>query len=178
MHAALHTLILMHTGRELESLHSATPPCPSSALPIMQSCSSAWTTAEPPEDQCTSSMQVKGKQFPVEVFSAFPARPGMNGAEGPQPEVRDEQGRRLGRGEREAIIAAENPNGDEASPTAAATRRIGVLVTKRPMIGRDRALTQVWCWPLTSQLSICASGVQGFMEALLPAACMLASQSR
>ena len=46
-------------------------------------------------------------------------------------------------GEREAIIAAENPNGDEASPTAAATRRIGVLVTKRPMIGRDRALTQV-----------------------------------
>ena len=79
----------------------------------------------------------------MDVFSAFPARPGLNGAEGPRPEARDEEGRRLGRGEREALSAAENPQGDESSPTAAAPRRIGMLVTKRPMIGRDKALAQV-----------------------------------
>ena len=90
-------------------------------------------------------LQVKGKQFPVEVFSAFPAKPGMAGADGSQPEVRDEQGRRLGRGEREAIIAADNPNGEDSSPTAAASRRVGMLVTKRPMIGREKALSQVTC---------------------------------
>ncbi len=86
---------------------------------------------------------MKGKQFPVEVYSAFPPKPGMNGADGPQPEVRDEQGRRLGRGEREAIIAADNSTGDDSSPTAAASRRVGMLVTKRPMIGREKALNQV-----------------------------------
>lgn len=97
------------------------------------------------EITCSSPLllQVKGKQFPVDVFSAFPARPGLNGAEGPRPEVRDEEGRRLGRGEREALSAAENSTGDDGSPTAAAPRRVGMLVTKRPMIGRDKALAQV-----------------------------------